>query len=172
MHQQVNSRPAVDSAQLLRLRRLAKRSRAEAACQLCKASKLRCSDYRPCARCKKVGANSCMDLTASATSVPHAIRGTSSSNRSCTLTSRIADCSSRDSSGDVSALKVRTTKHHAELDDSLRWRFASSSPSIPSIPRLYPTSPPPSASLEPMLAETVDPADAIPAWGLRNEQVR
>jgi hypothetical protein len=40
---------------LQRARRMAQRSRAASACLSCKASKARCSDYRPCARCKKAG---------------------------------------------------------------------------------------------------------------------
>ncbi len=40
---------------LQRARRMAQRSRAAAACLPCKTSKARCSDYRPCARCKKTG---------------------------------------------------------------------------------------------------------------------
>jgi hypothetical protein len=45
---------------LQRARRMAKRSRAAAACLPCKASKAKCSDYRPCARCKK-GKETCSD---------------------------------------------------------------------------------------------------------------
>ena len=41
---------------------MAQRSRAAAACLPCKASKTRCNDYRPCARCKKAGIiQLCMD---------------------------------------------------------------------------------------------------------------
>ncbi len=47
---------------LQRARRMALRSRAAVACLLCKASKARCSDYRPCARCKKTEAEMCTDL--------------------------------------------------------------------------------------------------------------
>ena len=47
---------------LQRARRMAQRSRAAAACLPCKASKTRCNDYRPCARCKKAGIpQQCMD---------------------------------------------------------------------------------------------------------------
>ncbi len=42
-----------DNALLLTARRMAQRSRAPAACLRCKAKKVRCSDYRPCARCSK-----------------------------------------------------------------------------------------------------------------------
>jgi hypothetical protein len=58
MHSRLNA----DSALLYRARRMAKRSRAAAACLPCKTSKSRCSDYRPCARCKKSTALPCMDL--------------------------------------------------------------------------------------------------------------
>jgi hypothetical protein len=56
-----------DDALLLRARRMAQRSRAAAACLPCKANKARCSDYRPCARCKKAGAESlCTDMQSAA----------------------------------------------------------------------------------------------------------
>lgn len=41
-------------------RKIAKRKRASVACASCKISKARCSDYRPCARCKDHGTN-CLD---------------------------------------------------------------------------------------------------------------
>jgi hypothetical protein len=47
---------------LQRARRMAQRSRAATACLPCKASKAKCSDYRPCARCKKAdGLEICTD---------------------------------------------------------------------------------------------------------------
>ena len=46
---------------LLRAQRLAKRTRAAAACLPCKAKKARCSDYRPCARCKRNTTDACRD---------------------------------------------------------------------------------------------------------------
>ena len=46
---------------LQRARRMALRSRAAMACPPCKASKTRCSDGRPCARCKKAGNEFCTD---------------------------------------------------------------------------------------------------------------
>ena len=54
----VRTRPD-DCALLLRARRMAQRSRAATACLPCKANKSRCSDYRPCARCKKIGTIVC-----------------------------------------------------------------------------------------------------------------
>ena len=48
-----------EARQLLRAQRLAKRTRAGAACLPCRAKKARCSDYRPCARCK--GTTACED---------------------------------------------------------------------------------------------------------------
>jgi hypothetical protein len=48
---------------LQRARRMAQRTRAAIACPPCKASKAKCSDYRPCARCKKAGGDEiCLDL--------------------------------------------------------------------------------------------------------------
>ncbi len=41
---------------------MAQRSRAAAACLPCKANKSRCSDFRPCARCNKLGSTVCKDL--------------------------------------------------------------------------------------------------------------
>ena len=67
-----DSRPNADSALLIRARRLAQRSRAAAACPPCKKSKLRCSDYRPCARCKKSGLDVCMDFPVSNRGYQHA----------------------------------------------------------------------------------------------------
>ncbi len=46
---------------LKRARRIAQRSRAALACMPCKASKVRCSDHRPCSRCMKTGAEFCVD---------------------------------------------------------------------------------------------------------------
>ena len=45
----------------IRLQRLARRTRAGAACVPCKAKKSRCSDYRPCLRCKQSPAEICHD---------------------------------------------------------------------------------------------------------------
>jgi hypothetical protein len=53
-----------DGALLLRARRLAKRSRAAAACLPCKATKSKCSDFRPCARCSELKTKVCLDLQA------------------------------------------------------------------------------------------------------------
>jgi hypothetical protein len=162
--------PTVDSALLLRARRLAKRSRAETACQLCKASKLRCSDYRPCARCKKVGAELCTDMRSSTPRTPQAIKGAQSSDLSLPLTSKLADCSSRASSDHVSALQLQTancppasdpSQPPAKPDDSSRWRLARLPPLIPPIPPLTPTLlPPPYTPLEPSLAEVPDQASS------------
>jgi hypothetical protein len=52
----VKSRAEIDIAMLNRARRMATRTRAETACQPCKAKKARCSDYRPCRRCLESGA--------------------------------------------------------------------------------------------------------------------
>jgi hypothetical protein len=62
MHRCNDSSPIVDSALLYKARQMAKRSRASAACLLCRTSKIRCSDYRPCARCKKSATEVCIDL--------------------------------------------------------------------------------------------------------------
>ena len=52
MHENpVLSRAERDEIQLNRARRMAKRTRAEIACQPCKIKKARCSDVRPCNRC-------------------------------------------------------------------------------------------------------------------------
>ena len=60
---QSNNSRDCDDALLLRARRMAQRTRASAACLRCKANKVRCSDYRPCAQCREVGAAStCTDL--------------------------------------------------------------------------------------------------------------
>ena len=45
---------AVTSKELQQARRIAKRSRAIAACMRCKHIKTKCSDYRPCRQCMKV----------------------------------------------------------------------------------------------------------------------
>ena len=45
------SRAEMDAIQLNRARRMAKRKRAEIACQPCKFKKARCNDSRPCRRC-------------------------------------------------------------------------------------------------------------------------
>jgi hypothetical protein len=148
-----------DSALLLRARRLAKRSRAETACFLCKGSKSRCNDYRPCARCKKSGARLCLDLPSSAPSAPRDISSASASNRSCTLTSRLTNIA----------------QPPAKLDDSLRWHLFSLPPTIRSPVPIHPHHTTSHSlctrsftPLGPMLAQTVQPADAILAF----EQVR
>ena len=46
---------AEDDVMLSRARRMAKRRRTEAACDRCKKQKTKCSDYRPCLRCKSSG---------------------------------------------------------------------------------------------------------------------
>ncbi len=51
-----------DGALLFRARRLAQRSRAATACLLCKANKSKCSDFRPCSRCRRLGIKVCADL--------------------------------------------------------------------------------------------------------------
>ena len=48
-----------DYAKLMKARRMATRRRAEAACLPCKARKVRCSDFRPCARCASSGRADC-----------------------------------------------------------------------------------------------------------------
>ena len=45
------SRAEIDAIQLNRARRMAKRTRTEAACRPCKSKRARCSDARPCPRC-------------------------------------------------------------------------------------------------------------------------
>ena len=47
---------------ILRARRMAQRSRSAAACLPCKANKSKCNDFRPCARCKRLGTKVCSDL--------------------------------------------------------------------------------------------------------------
>ena len=54
-----HSRTQSDYAQLMKARRMATRRRAEAACLPCKARKVRCSDFRPCARCASSGRADC-----------------------------------------------------------------------------------------------------------------
>ena len=51
----------VDDMLLARARRMATRSRAEAACLPCKVKKAKCNDFRPCARCLNSGPRLCMD---------------------------------------------------------------------------------------------------------------
>jgi hypothetical protein len=46
---------------LLKARRMATRSRTEAACRPCKARKIKCSDFRPCARCRTGRPEACID---------------------------------------------------------------------------------------------------------------
>jgi hypothetical protein len=171
------------TALLLRLRRLAKRSRAEVACQLCKASKLRCSDYRPCARCKKVGPELCRDVRSSAQSTSRAVSFASASDHIGTLKSNPPNCSTRALNGDVPAPEVQTAMHPPQAtvrsDNSSRWGLQLLPPPIrrtlpilrqpPISPLLCPWS---SAPLEPVLAETVYPAHAIHAGDLHIEQVR
>jgi hypothetical protein len=53
----------VSSLDIQRARRIAKRIRSSAACKSCKASKAKCSDFRPCARCAKSKAE-CTDKAA------------------------------------------------------------------------------------------------------------
>ena len=158
-----NSLRAADSALLLRARRLAKRTRAEAACQLCKRSKLKCSDYRPCARCKKSGVATCMDLQYSAQSTPDAISNALAS-RNCTTASRIADLTYRACGGNVSPPKNQTATHPPQspssMDDTLRLNLSAAwTPPIPPIPFLPIKFPAPCAPLEQMLAEAVDLAE-------------
>ncbi len=50
-----------DAKQLIRAQRMAKRSRAFAACLPCKAKKAKCNDYRPCARCQRSPGEECID---------------------------------------------------------------------------------------------------------------
>ena len=52
----------MDNALLLRARRMATRRRAGVACLPCKAKKARCSDYRPCTRCKQSWQDHCLDF--------------------------------------------------------------------------------------------------------------
>jgi hypothetical protein len=55
-----------EEKQLIRAQRLAKRTRASAACLPCKAKKIKCSDYRPCARCR-TSPDICIDENADIT---------------------------------------------------------------------------------------------------------
>ena len=87
MQHHAESQARADAALLLRARRMAQRSRAAAACLNCKTHKSRCSDYRPCARCKKSGADICMDLPSSAQSAPLAARNSKGSGRSAAIAS-------------------------------------------------------------------------------------
>jgi hypothetical protein len=48
-----------DRRQLILARRMATRTRAGAACTSCKARKSKCSDYRPCARCRDLRLGEC-----------------------------------------------------------------------------------------------------------------
>ncbi len=50
-----------DCGLILRARRMAQRSRAAAACLPCKANKSKCSDFRPCTRCKRLRTKVCAD---------------------------------------------------------------------------------------------------------------
>ena len=64
----------VSSKDLLKVRQNAKRKRTAVACTRCKSSKTKCSDYRPCSKCKKAGASdSCirdMDFSRIAAGIP------------------------------------------------------------------------------------------------------
>ena len=51
----------VDDMLLARARRMATRSRAEAACLPCKVKKAKCNDFRPCARCLNSGRRPCIE---------------------------------------------------------------------------------------------------------------
>jgi hypothetical protein len=63
------SASGVSTKDLQRARQYAKKKRASVACSRCKNAKTRCSDYRPCSRCKKSGVvDSC---TNSDSSVDH-----------------------------------------------------------------------------------------------------
>jgi hypothetical protein len=55
-----------EEKQLIRAQRLAKRTRASAACLPCKAKKVKCNDYRPCARCR-TSPDVCIDENADIT---------------------------------------------------------------------------------------------------------
>ena len=55
------SREEEESKQLIRAQRLAKRTRASAACLPCKSKKAKCNDYRPCARCQRSPGEVCID---------------------------------------------------------------------------------------------------------------
>ena len=56
-----SARELEEERQFVRAQRLAKRTRAATACVPCKAKKARCSDYRPCARCKRSTTELCVD---------------------------------------------------------------------------------------------------------------
>ncbi len=56
-----SARQLEEERQFIRAQRLAKRTRAASACLPCKAKKARCSDYRPCARCKSSLTEICRD---------------------------------------------------------------------------------------------------------------
>ena len=58
----------VDDALLARARRMATRTRAEAACLPCKFKKAKCNDYRPCKRCLDSGSDLCVDGSSAARS--------------------------------------------------------------------------------------------------------
>jgi hypothetical protein len=95
-----------DDALLLKARRMALRTRAAAACMPCKANKARCSDYRPCARCKKAGAESyCIDLQSEA--------------RPCQ--SDVADASHHKSVGTIYADSISTVRNRNSMQCAPGW---------------------------------------------------
>ena len=49
----------MDTARLMRARRMANRIRAEKACGPCKAKKTKCNDFRPCTRCLQTDQDAC-----------------------------------------------------------------------------------------------------------------
>ena len=59
-----------DTRLLNRARRLAKRSRAEAACLPCKMKKAKCGDIRPCVRCRLSNEAGCINSSSMARSAP------------------------------------------------------------------------------------------------------
>ncbi len=92
---------------------MAQRSRAAAACLLCKTVKSRCSDYRPCARCKKSGTDVCMDLPQSAAL---------GSDRSAAIGSVPVALPPHARGGNAQAAKCLPQP----LDGSSKWRLAAS----------------------------------------------
>ena len=66
----------VSTRDLQRIRRMAQRTRTRPLCQECKSAKAKCSDYRPCSRCKRIMQGDCKpQADESDTNVRVAIRG-------------------------------------------------------------------------------------------------
>ena len=172
MHSRLNA----DSALLYRARRMAKRSRAAAACLPCKTSKSRCSDYRPCARCKKSATVVCMDppvpnagylpiidsnearmhmhLQRSAETAPCAIRGALGWGRSSDIASR--PLTSTDCTWGASARFAPVPQFSsAKLDGYSSWTSSTSA---------YIAAPNPSAQYLTPLPDSMPPSDSNTAY--------